>query len=97
MRRSRKRPYGDGHVPLDLDRLQSMSRNEDGPGGFSYTVRHVRGSEKSYTCPGCHGTIAPGITHVVAWSNEHLFGAQAALAERRHWHTGCWRSARRAG
>ena len=95
MRRSRKRPYGAGHVPLDMDRLQSMARTEEGPGGFSHTVRHVRGSDKAYTCPGCNRSIPAGTTHVVAWSNDHLFGADAALAERRHWHTGCWRSARR--
>ncbi len=95
MRRSRKRPYGAGHVPLDMDRLQSMARTEEGPGGFSHTVRQVRGSDKAYTCPGCNRSIPAGTTHVVAWSNDHLFGADAALAERRHWHTGCWRSARR--
>jgi len=95
MRRSRKRPYGAGHVQLDMDRLQSMARTEEGPGGFSHTVRQVRGSDKAYTCPGCNRSIPAGTTHVVAWSNDHLFGADAALAERRHWHTGCWRSARR--
>ena len=95
MRRSRKRPYGAGHVPLDMDRLQSMARTEEGPGGFSHTVRQVRGSDKAYTCPGCNRSIPAGTTHVVAWSNDHLFGADAALAERRHWHSACWRSARR--
>ncbi|NCD16382.1 MAG: hypothetical protein EOL91_03545 [Actinobacteria bacterium] len=78
-----------------MDRLQSMARTEEGPGGFSHTVRQVRGSDKAYTCPGCNRSIPAGTTHVVAWSNDHLFGADAALAERRHWHTGCWRSARR--
>lgn len=95
MRRSRKRPYAAEHVPLNADKLQSIPRSEDGPGGVSYTVRQIRGSEKAYTCPGCHRAIPPGSAHIVAWSNEHLFGAEAAIAERRHWHTGCWRAARR--
>lgn len=82
MRRSRKRPYGAGHVPLDMDRLQSMARTEEGPGGFSHTVRQVRGSDKAYTCPGCNRSIPAGTTHVVAWSNDHLFG------RTRRWRSG---------
>ena len=27
---------------------------------------------------------------VVAWAEDSLFGAEAALAARRHWHTACW-------
>lgn len=95
MRRSRKRPYADPHVPLDLDRLRSMPRTEDGPGGRSFTVRHVAAAAKEYRCPGCNEVIPEGTGHVVAWSNENLFGDVAALAERRHWHTGCWRAAAR--
>ena len=95
MRRSTKRPYAAGHVPLDMDRIGAMARSEAGPGGGSFTVRQVRNDAKSYTCPGCNHTIVAGLTHVVAWSNEHLFGADAALAERRHWHSGCWRAAGR--
>lgn len=94
-RRSAKRPYGAGHVPLDPDRIAAVPRTETGPDGLTYTVRPVRGSEKSYRCPGCDQLIAPGAAHVVAWSEEHLFGAQAGLAERRHWHTSCWRRRRR--
>lgn len=97
MRPSRKRPYGAGHIPLDMERLRSMSRSEMGPGGFSHTVREIRGADKAYTCPGCHRVIPPGTSHVVAWSNEHILGAEAGRAERRHWHAGCWRSARRRG
>lgn len=90
MRRSSKRPWGAPHVPIDPDRLRGMARSEVGPGGADYTVRQVR-NDRSYTCPGCHHPIAPGTTHVVAWSNDHLFGVDAALAERRHWHSACWR------
>lgn len=89
-RRSRRRPYGQEHVPLDPARLQGLPRTEPGPGGEDHVVRRVRGSEKSYRCPGCQQPIAPGTAHVVAWPAEHLLGARAALEERRHWHTACW-------
>lgn len=89
-RRSRKRPYGQGHVPLDLRRLAAVPRTQQGPGGAEFTVRRLRGSAKSYTCPGCNQQILPGTPHVVAWSNESLFGAARGLEERRHWHRACW-------
>ena len=90
-RRSSKRPYGAEHPELDLDRARggrSLERRADG----AWTVQRVAGSERSYTCPGCHTAIAPGTPHVVAIFDDHLFGAGAAVAERRHWHTGCWRA-----
>jgi len=55
--------------------------------------RQVRNENRVYLCPGCNHPIPAGVAHVVAWSNEHLFGSDAALAERRHWHTACWRRA----
>ncbi|UNX53968.1 hypothetical protein MF406_13505 [Georgenia sp. TF02-10] len=91
-RRSRRRPYGEGHVPLDPDRLAGLARSEAGPGGEPYTVRQVRGSDKAYRCPGCDQLVPPGVAHVVAWPAEHLLGAQAGLADRRHWHTACWQA-----
>lgn len=94
-RRSSKRPYVQGHVPLDMGRLAALPRTERGPGGAEFTVRRQQGSTKTYTCPGCHRPITPGTAHVVAWSNEHLFGADAGLEERRHWHTACWQRAAR--
>jgi hypothetical protein len=27
----------------------------------------------------------------VVWPADHLFGEQAGLGDRRHWHTPCWR------
>lgn len=93
MRRSSRRPWSAEHRPLDLDRLRGMARTEAGPGGFDFTVRQVRNENRVYLCPGCNHPIPAGVAHVVAWSNEHLFGSDAALAERRHWHTACWRRA----
>lgn len=95
MRRSRKRLYGAEHVPLDVERLrQGGARTEVDRQGRRWTVRTVTGSEKTYRCPGCGGDVAAGSRHVVAWTEEHMFGADAGLAERRHWHTQCWSSRR---
>ncbi|MDU0347256.1 hypothetical protein [Actinomyces sp. MRS3W] len=88
--RSSKRPYGAGHRPLDMSRLESLPRTQTGPGGAEFTVRRVRGGAKTYICPGCNQTISAGTPHVVAWSNESLFGPERGLEERRHWHTSCW-------
>jgi hypothetical protein len=87
-RRSKRRPWGE-HPELDLQRATGGRRSVDGPDG-SWTVQHVRGSTKSYRCPGCQQMVGPGTDHVVAWAQDGLFGAERAVAERRHWHTSCW-------
>ncbi|MEE6296670.1 hypothetical protein [Georgenia wangjunii] len=89
-RRSSRRPYGQEHTPLDPERLRGVARSESGPSGETFTVREVRGSEKSYRCPGCDQLVEAGTPHVVAWPTDHLLGAEAALADRRHWHRACW-------
>ena len=58
--------------------------------GEDWTVQSIRSSDKSYRCPGCHQEIPPGTAHVVTWANDSLFGPQAALDARRHWHNRCW-------
>ena len=90
-RRSNKRPYGVEHPELDVDRARGGRTAESGPDG-DWTVQRVTSADKTYTCPGCRQDIGPGTAHVVAISQDHLFGADAALADRRHWHTGCWRA-----
>jgi hypothetical protein len=51
-------------------------------------VRHVHPYEavKPYRCPGCDHEIPPGLGHEVVVP-------LARPADRRHWHTGCWRRA----
>lgn len=88
-RKSRKRPYHQGHVPLNMERLRSLPRTEAGPGGH-YHVQEVCAKEKSYRCPGCGGEIAIGTWHVVAWQVDALLGG--GVQERRHWHSGCWKA-----
>lgn len=95
-RHSRRRRSHRGHVPLDDARLRGLRRTEQAVGGQRYTVGEVRGSEKTYRCPGCNQLIGAGTVHVVAWPAEHLMGEAAALAERRHWHRWCWQHHGRA-
>ena len=64
-------------------------RSETGPDG-EWSVRTVRQSDKSLVCGGCGQTVPAGTSHVVAWAKDSMFGAQSALEDRRHWHTGCW-------
>ncbi|MBI9116084.1 hypothetical protein [Sanguibacter suaedae] len=88
-RRSRRRPYTEDHRPVDLTRLTGGRRTEVRR-GEEWTVQPVRPSDKTYRCPGCHQDIGPGTEHLVAWATDSLFGPDAALAARRHWHTRCW-------
>jgi len=61
--------------------------------GREYTVQAIAGtsSSKPYVCPSCSLTIEPGTPHMVVWRADGLFGEEADLAARRHWHTHCWR------
>lgn len=61
--------------------------------GSEWFVRDISASraEKAYRCPGCGLDIPAGQAHVVAWSAEHMFGDDAAVSDRRHWHQHCWR------
>ncbi|OKL54197.1 hypothetical protein BSZ39_05315 [Bowdeniella nasicola] len=88
-RRSKKRPYGAEHVPLNMERLRSVAREEAGPGG-TYQVQEVKAREKPYTCPGCGGVIQIGTWHIVAWPTDAILAS--GVNARRHWHSGCWKA-----
>lgn len=62
---------------------------EEHPDG-EWVVRRVTGSAatKPYRCPGCDQEIRPATPHVVSWPADRAEG----LAERRHWHSACWRA-----
>jgi hypothetical protein len=79
---------------LDLERARfGIPERQSAPDG-EWNVRRItqRNAVKDYSCPGCGLTIAPGVEHVVAWREDSLFGAEAALSERRHWHHHCWKT-----
>lgn len=91
-RRSTKRPYGQPHEELDVDRVRGGlgAKREPGPGGEDYLVAVPRPTDKTYICPGCSREIKGDVAHVVAWPADGLFGAEVAAESRRHWHRGCW-------
>ncbi|GAA4861232.1 hypothetical protein GCM10025787_52710 [Saccharopolyspora rosea] len=70
------------------------SRVEQTPDG-DWMVRTIPAEQatKVYRCPGCDHEIRPGVAHVVAWPGAE----QGGVADRRHWHNGCWRARTRRG
>jgi hypothetical protein len=56
-----------------------------------WMVRTLQGSStKEYRCPGCSQLIRRGLAHLVVWPVEKALLSDAAIDERRHWHTACW-------
>ena len=77
---------------FDLDRARlGVPQRELAPDG-EWAVRTItaRNAQKVYTCPGCHHPVQPGVAHLVVWQEDSMFGAEAGLRERRHWHSNCW-------
>ena len=71
-----------------------------------WVVRQVTGSAstRAYRCPGCDQEIRPATPHVVAWpasfredGSDEGTQDDAELAQRRHWHSACWRARGRRG
>ena len=93
-RRSRKRD-GD-HEPLDVDRLMMGARRSELKADGEWVVQPIGAASavKTYTCPGCSLEIQPGTAHIVAWRADGIFGEEADIAARRHWHSHCWKVAR---
>jgi hypothetical protein len=77
----------------DLSRVLYGGQHIEAKRGRDYTVQAIAGtsSAKPYVCPSCASTIEPGTPHLVVWRADGLFGDEADLAARRHWHTHCWR------
>jgi hypothetical protein len=80
---------------LDLSRVLYGARRVERKHGVSWNVQPLSptNASKTYVCPGCSLEITPGTAHLVAWRADGLFGEANDLAERRHWHTHCWRIA----
>jgi hypothetical protein len=82
---------------LLLDEEQArrvVQRVQLAPDGV-WAVRHITadGAVKAYRCPGCDQEIAAGVAHVVAYPADE----RGDVADRRHWHTGCWTARDRRG
>jgi hypothetical protein len=94
--RPRGRQYRPDEVDaIDLARAVSGWRRTETRRGASYNVQPVTESQalKAYRCPGCALEVAPGVAHLVVWRADGVLGDERDLAERRHWHTHCWKVA----
>jgi hypothetical protein len=92
-RRPRDGTPGSDDDSYDISRALFGGRQVETRHGRAYTVQTVSAAAavKEYTCPGCSLVVAPATPHVVVWRADGLFGEANDLADRRHWHTHCWR------
>lgn len=81
--------------PRDVSDLAHGGARRELRRGREWFVREipVARATKGYVCPGCSTDIPIGQAHLVVWSAEHLFGDDAAVRDRRHWHRHCWHMA----
>lgn len=95
MPRSRRRPSARPEGEDSFDRLLAGWKRTEVRRGVEWTVQPVSAvqAQKAYLCPGCGRSVDPGTAHLVAWRADGILGEAAALADRRHWHTPCWRIA----
>jgi hypothetical protein len=95
MPRSRRRPSARPEGEDSFDRLLAGWKRTEVRRGVEWTVQPVSAiqAQKAYVCPGCGRSVDPGTAHLVAWRADGILGEAAALADRRHWHTPCWRIA----
>lgn len=81
--------------PSDLSQLLVGWRRTETKRGRTWIVQPIGAgrSEKAYVCPGCSRPVVAGAAHIVCWPADSVLGDESALADRRHWHTGCWNRA----
>ncbi|NLT25897.1 MAG: hypothetical protein GXX90_04505 [Microbacteriaceae bacterium] len=93
--RRRTSKHAAEHVPLDVERLMGGARRVETRRGIQYTVQPIRPerAQKTCICPGCGRDVGIGVAHVAVWRADSIMGDESALADRRHWHAPCWRSA----
>jgi hypothetical protein len=91
--RGRRGGADDDEDGRDITRALFGGRTTERKRDGLWTVQSLSATSaaKSYTCPSCSRTIAPGVAHMVAWRADGLMGEADDLAARRHWHTHCWR------
>lgn len=98
-RRGKKKAGRKGGPPAGRDletALAGMQRHVSAPDG-EWIVRAVRGSERTYRCPGCDQLIAGFTPHTVAWRADDVLGPEHGLNSRRHWHDACFTARGRRG
>jgi hypothetical protein len=76
--------------PINLEAALGSLRIET-KRGKRYQVRKTFDGSSVYKCPGCNNGITQGATSLTVIEQDHIFGEQAAIDERRHWHESCWK------
>lgn len=92
MPRKNRRDKSQEYEPLDIARISGGFRRQEFKRGKSWNVQPISVARalKEYTCPGCTVKITVGVAHLAVWEAESMFGDEAGLRDRRHWHTHCW-------
>jgi hypothetical protein len=87
--RRRKSPRDGEYQELDVSRLKMSIPHIEQKRGGEFQVQQTNGASaeegKSWICPVCVVTIAPGTIHTVAWD------VHRGVQTRRHFHNHCWR------
>lgn len=93
MPRRHRRESHDDDFQDNIELVKSSFRRTDTKRGETFIVQPISaaGAKKDYRCPGCQLAVTEGTAHVVAWREETIMGAAQAVADRRHWHTHCWK------
>lgn len=93
MPRRHRREIPDDDFSENIERLKTGFRRRETRRGETYIVQPIgaQSAKKDYRCPGCALVVPVGTAHVVAWQEDSIMGVDQAVADRRHWHTHCWR------
>jgi hypothetical protein len=93
MPRRHRRADSDDDFLDNIERLKTGFRRHESKRGDVYIVQPISasGAKKDYRCPGCNLDVTEGTAHVVAWREESIMGPNQAVADRRHWHSHCWK------
>lgn len=82
-RRGGSGPWKNKGQDLDLRNLEDSLLGPAAARVSGFEVRSSRNQDKTYRCPYCEGTIAPGTPHTVALP-------AGRPEDRRHYHSACW-------
>jgi len=89
----RRRAGGGDEEETGLSRMMAGWRRTEHRRNGEWNVQPVSASAavKEYTCPGCGLVVSAGTAHLVTWRADGVLGDTSDLANRRHWHTHCWK------
>jgi hypothetical protein len=85
----RNRHHSSPARPVSLHGAETVRDCTDGV--WMFRAVSASAAAKPYRCPGCNQTVPVGVAHIVAWPCDDRGGT----ADRRHWHSGCWRRGKR--